>query len=261
MYTGVYAALSGSMAQEKRLAILTNNLANIETAGFKGDTPIFQVVPLPDVIGPVAVPGSRGAVMASLDRLRGYDSPHSDLAVISTNFSQGTIRETGNPLDVALEGRGFFVIQGANNTPAYTRQGTFTLNAEGTLVTLGGLPVQGQQGNIQIPRGSTIRIDSKGEVQVDGNVVDRLTLADFPDLRVLEKTGDTAFRLTDPNVQAQEASDVQVRQGAIELSNADPLRVMVSILETSRAYEAYQRVLQTFDDVSGRSVNDIARTA
>ncbi len=260
MHTGVYAALSGSMAQEKRLAILTNNLANAVTAGFKSDTPVFHVSPLPEVVGPTGVPGGPGPVVTLLNRLRGYDSPHSDLAFVHTDFSQGVLRDTGNALDLALEGRGFFVAQSANGESVYTRQGTFTLNAEGLVVTSSGLPVQGQQGNIQVPKGSTIRIDASGEVQIDGTVVDRLNIVDFADPRVLEKTGDTAFRVA-PGVRAQEASDVQVRQGSIELSNADPLRVMVGILETSRAYEAYQRVMQAFDDVTGRAINDIARTA
>ncbi len=102
MYTGLYAAVSGGMAQEQRLAILTNNLANAETVGYKADRPIFRVSPLPVVIGPVQVPGALHVVTTAVSPLLGQDSPQHRLTTVYTDFSQGPIRETGNPLDLAL---------------------------------------------------------------------------------------------------------------------------------------------------------------
>src|SRR5215813_3152116 len=121
MYTGLYAAVSGSLAQEKRLAILTNNLANANTAGFKADRPVFQVEPQPEVVGPLAASETLPAVMRSLSRFQGRDSAQTQLSAVRTDFTQGALHTTGNPLDVALEGRGFFAVQTADGV-AYTRQ-------------------------------------------------------------------------------------------------------------------------------------------
>jgi flagellar basal-body rod protein FlgG len=255
MYTGLYAAVSGSMVQEKRLAVLTNNLANATTSGFKADKAVFHVEPLPVVVGVVHPEGAPQPFVRSLDRLQGQHSPQNHVMAVHTDFSQGPIRDTGNTLDLALEGRGFFVVQSPEGV-AYTRQGTFSLNAEGTLVTASGLPVQGEQGPIQI-RGSRVEVDSTGRVLVNGAMVDRLKLVDFPQPYALEKAGDVLFRpvVADP---PETPAGAVVHQGAIEQANSDPIRLMVSVLETSRAYEAYQKVVQAFDDTAKRAVNDIA---
>jgi len=168
MYTGLYAAVSGSLAHEMRLAILTNNLANANTAGFKADRPVFQVEPLPDVVGPLAASEAAPAVMTSLNRFHGRDSAQTQLSAVHTDFTQGALRTTGNPLDVALEGRGFFAVQTADGV-AYTRQGTFSLNAEGVIVTAHGLPVLGDNGPLRLPPGK-IEIDATGRVRVGSTV-------------------------------------------------------------------------------------------
>jgi flagellar basal-body rod protein FlgG len=257
MYTGLYAAVSGSLAHEKRLAILTNNLANANTAGFKADRPIFQVDPLPVVVGPVTAPDGT-TVAATLDRFQGRDSAQTQLSAVHTDFTPGDLRDTGNPLDLALEGRGFFAVQTPDGV-AYTRQGTFTLNADGVLVTSGGLPVLGDNGPLRL-RGGKIEIDPSGRVSADGTLVDRLKVVDFPRPYALEKQGDVLFRSVVPNPPTIPATGV-VRQGAIETANVQPVRLLVSVMETSRAYEAYQKVIQAFNDTAGRAVNDIAGRA
>ncbi|RMF90850.1 MAG: flagellar hook-basal body protein [Nitrospinota bacterium] len=266
MYNGIYAALSGSVVQEQRLAILTNNLANIGTAGFKADKPIFQLFPLPVVVGPVPSLQAGGTVsplppqpvVTSLDRLLGRDSPQNRLLTVQTDFSQGPIRQTGNPLDLALEGRGFFVVEGPGGGTAYTRQGTFSINSEGFLVTPNGLLVQGERGPIAI-RGSQVTIDREGRVLVDQRFVDRLRLVDFPQPYPLVKMGDALFRTRSP-LPEEEPTDLVVHQGAIELANSQPIRLMSEVIETVRAYEVYQKVLRAFDETTARAVNDIART-
>src|SRR5467141_2661229 len=209
MYTGLYAAVSGSLAHEKRLAILTNNLANTNTVGFKADRPVFQVEPLPNVVGPLAVSEASPAVMTPLNRFEGRDAAQTRLSAVHTNFTQGDLRTTGNPLDVALAGRGFFTVQTADGV-AYTRQGTFSLNADGVVVTTKGLPVLGDKGPLRLPQGK-IEIDTTGRVLVDGTFVDRLQVVDFPPPYALEKQGDTLFRSVVPNPPATATSAV-VRQ-------------------------------------------------
>lgn len=258
MYNGIYAAVSGSTVQEQRLAILSNNLANLHTAGFKADKAVFHVSPLPVVVGPVYPPASPQPVTGLLDPLLGVDSSQNHLLTVQTDFTQGMIRESGNPLDVALEGKGFFVVETPAGT-AYTRQGTFSRNGEGYLVTQGGLLVQGERGPISV-QGSRIEIDASGRIIVDGEFVDRLRLVDFPQPYSLEKVGDTLFRSPLPTLPEEEPADLRVHQGAIELSNSEPITLMVSVMETLRAYEAYQKVLRAFDETNARTVNDIART-
>ena len=257
MYTGLYAAVSGSLAHEKRLAILTNNLANANTVGFKADRPLFQVEPLPVVIGPLPDTDGSGTVVAALNPLQGRDSAQTQLSAMHTDLSQGDLRDTGNPLDLALEGRGFFTVQTPDGV-AYTRQGTFALNAEGILVTAGGLPVLGDNGPLRL-RGGKIDIDPTGRVRLGGTVVDRLKIVDFPPSHALEKQGDVLFRSVVPDPPTTPANAV-VRQGVVEMANVQPVRLLVSVLETSRAYEAYQKVLQAFDEANARMVNDLART-
>jgi flagellar basal-body rod protein FlgG len=258
MYNGIYATLSGSVVQEQRLAVLTNNLANASTAGFKADRPVFHVAPLPVVVGPVSLPTSAQPVLTTLDRFLGKDSTQNRLVEVYTDFTQGSIRDSGNPLDLALEGEGFFVVETPHGL-AYTRQGTFSLNAEGLLVTADGFSVQGERGPINI-RGAKIEVDASGQILVDGRVVDRLKLIHFPRPYPLEKVGNTLFRSSLPTPPEEAATGLIVHQGAIELSNSEPIKQMVSVIETVRAYEAYQKALQAFDEITTRAVNDIART-
>ena len=258
MYTGLYAAVSGSFAQEKRLAILTNNLANANTVGFKADRPVFEVIPSPVVVQAASPAGTAPGSFTLLNQLQGRDSTQTQLRTVSTDFSQGDVQQTGNPLDLALEGRGFFAVQTPSGV-AYTRQGNLSLSAGGTLVTHGGLPVLGSEGAIQITGGKP-QISPAGQVVVNGTVVGQLQLVDFPQPYALDKQGEVLFRPRYPDTPTSAANAV-VRQGAIETANAQPVRLLVSVLESSRAYEAYQKVIQAFNDTAGRAVNDIAGRA
>lgn len=258
MYTGLYAAVSGSLAQEKRLTLLTNNLANANTVGFKADRPVFEVEPLPTVSYVTPASATTPESIIPLNPLQGRDSVQTQLRTVVTDFAQGNVQPTGNPLDLALEGRGFFAVQTPDGV-AYTRQGTLSLNAEGTLVTHSGLPVLGESGPIRITGGPP-EIRPSGQVVVNGTEVGRLRLVDFAQTSSLSKQGDVLFRPTDPNTPTTAATAV-VRQGAIETANTEPVRLLVSVLETSRAYEAYQKVMQAFNDIAGRAVNDIAGRA
>jgi flagellar basal-body rod protein FlgG len=220
---------------------------------------VFQVAPLPVLIGPVAWPGNLQPVVASLDPLQGRQSVQNQLFMVQTDFSQGVVRPTGHSLDFALEGEGFFVVEGPQGETYYTRQGTFSLNAAGVLVTPNGLPVQGESGPLRV-RSGRLEVDATGRVLVDGQVLDRLKLVNFPQPYPLEKAGETLFRATVPNPAEQDATGVVVHQGALELSNAQPMRLLADVLLTSRAYEAYQKVIQAFDATAARTVNDIANT-
>jgi flagellar basal-body rod protein FlgG len=258
MYTGLYSAVSGSMAQEKQLAALTNNLANATTVGFKGDKSVFSGVLQPLVVGPVQLADTTAPPVWSMDPLRLQYAEYHPQVTLQTDFSQGTLRETGNRLDLALEGKGLFTVASPEGE-RYTRQGTFSLNAEGVLVTQNGLPVLGEQGPIHVS-GNSFEVDATGRVLVDGRAVDRLKIVEVPAAGRLEKVGETLFRLVNPHTPLQEATGVAVRQGSVELSNSQLVRLLGAVIQTSRAYEAYQRTVQIFDQTADRAVNDIAST-
>ena len=127
------------------------------------------------------------------------------------------------------------------------------------MVTAQGLPVLGDKGPLRPPPGK-IEIDATGQVRVGGTVIDRLRVVDFPQPYAIEKQGDSLFRSKAPELP-QTTTNAVVRQGVIETANVEPVRLLVAVIETSRAYEAYQKVIQAFNDTAGRAVNDIAGRA
>ena len=150
-------------------------------------------------------------------------------------------------LDVAVEGEGFFSIQGPSET-LYTRNGTFHISEDGTLVGTHGMPILGNNGPIQIPNGTTesqIVISKTGEISVDGQNVGTLELVAFEDPLVLQQVGTTLFSAQRAQVKN---IDVQVQQGVKEQSNVSPVDEMVSMILAMRYYEASQRTLKTIDD-------------
>ena len=258
MYTGLYTAVSGSIAQERRLAILNHNLANVSTVGFKANRPLFRLADPTVMVGRVTPSESSVSTTTSLDPWQGRHSLQQELVQTHTDFSQGDLRQTGNPLDVALDGQGFFVVQTPQGV-AYTRQGTLSLNADGVLVTQDGFIVQGESGPLQVNDGR-LSIDVDGRVQVDGVERGRLKLVNFSQPNNLEKMGNTLFRAKTPDLQEEAPVDLLVRQGAVETSNSQPLHLLSETILATRAFEAYQKVIRAFDETAGRSVNDIART-
>jgi flagellar basal-body rod protein FlgF len=175
-----------------------------------------------------------------------------------TDFTQGGLQRTGNPLDVAINGEGFFSIQ----TPGgiqYTRQGSFTIDSDGVLITQDGYPVLGEGGSLTLEEG-TIEIDTDGTISVDGDEVGRLQVTDFVDPQVLKKTGISRFVATRENAGGRQAEDVSLRQGFIESSNVNPVKAMTEMIETSRMFEAYQKVITTADEANAKSIQDVGTT-
>jgi flagellar basal-body rod protein FlgG len=240
MNSGLYAALSGNIAAMRRLDVITNNLANANTAGFKKDRIAFE----------------------SLLALRAGEAPEKAGLVQAgniyfTDYSAGPVKQTGNTLDLAIEGDGFFTV----NTPegrAYTRQGNFQRNAAGRLVTNEGNEVIGNGGPVTI-NGSRVEIGAKGEVMVDGVQVAMLEVVDFPKPYALQKAGSALFVPSDPQAAPQPVRMVTVKQGFLEESNVSVAQEMVQMIEANRYFEACQRVVKSYDDVAGRAANDIGR--
>jgi flagellar basal-body rod protein FlgF len=247
MSGGMYLAAAGALVQQMRLDLLANNVANINTLGYKGDKAVFSVSQDTSAQEPASATDG-------VQPLSPYAPPFSSVI----DFSQGALEKTGNPLDVAIGGSGFFCIQTPDGIQ-YTRQGNFTLNPEGVLVTPDGYPVLGQGGEITLDKG-TVAIDEQGRVSLNGDDVDQLQITDFSNRDVLKKAGNGRFMVTDPAAAGQPATGISLHQGYLETSNVNPVRSMTEMIETARAFQAYQKVIQSEDDATAKSIEDVGKT-
>ncbi|MDA8429167.1 MAG: flagellar basal-body rod protein FlgF [Geobacteraceae bacterium] len=244
MNSGMYSALSGNLAAMKRMDIISNNLANVNTPGFKKDKMTFEGM-LSSATMPPAVPASMTA------------DPILQKENIYIDYAAGPVSQTGNPLDMAIDGDGFFVVSTPDG-PAYTRQGNFRLSADGTLVTNDNFPVQGQGGGSIRISGSRIEIDSKGVVNVDGTPAGTISMVDFPKPYALTKTGSALFVPTNAGATPQAAKG-ELRQAHLEGSNVETISEMVQMIETSRYFDACQRTILSFNDMTSKAANDLGK--
>lgn len=250
MDPGSYSIVTSALLQQRKLEIAANNLANVSTVGYKAEFPVI------DTKNP---PKDQNA------RFSGGDQgvSRSDWKSTHINFAEGAKRETGNSLDLALSGPGFFVVQAPDGL-RYTRGGRFEMNEAGQLSTNEGWPVIGK-GGAPIPIGSSvtvggrISINTSGEVTVNGQNVGQIEVVNFADLKKLEKRGSVTFVSADPNDVPAPVAVPKVQQGVLEMSNTSPLHEMVGLIETARLYETYQRMLQSFDQSDDRAINDLGR--
>ena len=245
MDSGLYAAYSGLKATADMLDVLSNNLANVNTTGFKSDETFLRIYN-----HAISAPGAGplDAVINDSSVVRGSLS----------NFAPGAIMTTGNDLDVAVDGKGFLVVQG----PAglyYTRNGNLHVTADGDLVTAEGLRILGESGPIQLPSGP-ISITASGEITVNGQSVDTLKLVDFKDRAELEKVGNSLFRSRGSEGVALEPGDAAIRQGCLEQSNVNPVKQMMTMIEVMRQFESLQKTIFTLmNSVNERSINQVGR--
>ena len=239
MIPGLYTTVAGMINQQNMLEVITNNLANVNTVGYKKDDLNFSGTfnLLPDQTGTYTV--------LNLDNVS---------SKFLTDFSAGDIKTTDNMLDLALNGDGFFVIQHKDGI-RYTRSGNFTLDNNGTLVTADGYPVMGTNGTIQI-QGGTPEIDNSGQVIVNGNVVAKLKIVDFQKPYQMTKAGYNTFVNSN---QAEQNSTAQVKQGFLEMSNANPIQEMVKMIETMRVYESYQKTIQLFNETLEKANSELGK--
>lgn len=223
MKLGIYKLVDGSIAQKLKHETIANNVANANTSGFKRDILSF------------------GEALSQTNRSQ------SDL-------TPGDAVPTGNPLDVALDGKGFFKVQTRDGIK-YTRNGNFSLDRDGTLISSSGDKILGENGAIRID-GQEIRIETDGQVLVDGQPVGRLSLVDFKRPNLLQKTSASYFVYEGPKSEMVPATDAVVQQGYIENSNVVPTQEMVKMIESFRTFESAQRAIQAIDQAIGKIVNE-----
>jgi flagellar basal-body rod protein FlgG len=241
------------LVELRRTEVIANNLANAATNGYKRDELVGESFPalllhrFDDAAGPAFSPAAHPPVVGSLNL--------GALAVeTAANWAAGPLTETGNPLDLAIAGEGLFAVQTPDGV-RYTRDGSFTRDGRGWLVTEGGFPVLGEQGPLELGNGQ-VGVAPDGTVAVNGQVVGRLQVVRFP-LGGLEKVGDNLFRAAAAGQPTEPGTTV--RQGCLERSNVNVVREMIGLIASVRSYEANQRLLQTEDELLRKAVTEVGR--
>jgi flagellar basal-body rod protein FlgF len=238
------AAASGIRARLESLDMLANNIANSSAAGFKADREFYGVYLSAEAADSPA--GTIPTILPVVERQW-------------TDFSQGSLTLTGNALDLALNGQGFFVVQSANG-PAFTRDGSFRLSLQGELTTQDGDKIQGQDGKpILLDNTRPVEIGSDGTVRQDGQDVAQIAVVNFSDPAVLAKRGNNYFR-TDLSTMAP-APQPEIRQGMIEAANSQPAESAVRLVNIMRQFEALQKALAIGADMNLRALQDVAKVA
>lgn len=243
MTNGLYTTAVGLVPQMYKQEVIANNLANINTVGYKKDGIYFQRI-------------LEGEMFSRLDL--GDDEFIPQVKKIATNFQQGSLISTRNQLDFALSGEGFFVIQTPQGM-AYTRNGNFTMNPDGLLVTNLGYPVLGEDGEIELKEIDSFQVTAQGEILLNGEKTNKFRVMKFDQPEALEKTGNNLFRIKAGFTDGIELETAVVKQGYLEQSNVKVSEEMVEMLMTLRRFEAMQRTIKMHNETILKAVNELGR--
>lgn len=261
MNQALWVAKTGLDAQQTRMSVVANNLANTNTTGFKRDRANFEDLLYQQLRQPGGATSAQTQLPSGLQLGTG-------VRVVSTvkNFEQGNPQQTGRALDVMINGRGFFEVRMPDGTPAYTRDGSFQINAEGELVTASGFPVEP---GIQVPEGAqslTVGQDGTLSVQMAGQAqaleIGMLTISDFINPAGLQARGQNLYLETTASGPAQNGTPGlaglgMLEQGALEGSNVNVVEELVGMIETQRAYEMNAKAISTTDSMLGYLNNNV----
>lgn len=249
MIRGLYTSGTGMISQMKKLDIITNNLANVNSNGYKEDnllTRSFKETLVSRLNDPSVF--NTTPEVGPLNKGVRIDQ-------IFTSFAQGTLSETNNLTDFAIKGEGFFVV----NTPEgerLTRDGSFSVDSNGRLVNAEGYPVMGENGEI-IVQNNQFTLNADREIVSSGEYIDRLLVVDA-DNEQLRKAGNNLYINQNPDSQTVN-TDSKVEQGFLEGSNVDLATSMVNMMEVYRSYESNQKVAKMIDETLGKAVNEIGK--
>jgi flagellar basal-body rod protein FlgF len=232
------ATETGMLGDVERLRIISNNLANVGTVGFKRS---------------LAVSNSFDQTLQAAGGPQGAD-PSASIVTAFTDRSAGTLTHTGNPLDLAIEGDAYFVID-TGRQEAYTRQGTFRVDSDGQLVTANGQPLMTISGDARLTSPSPA-IDSQGNIRDNGAIVGQLKLVTVNNPETLTDSGGGLFMPSDATA-AVPADAARVRQGYTESANVVTMNEMIRMIETVRHFEASQKMLQGYDAMLDRAITDL----
>jgi len=255
MIRGLYTAISGMITQDAKQDIITNNIANANTVGFKGDN--LAIRKFDDVLLQNYDKISGGK---NVRNIIGSISNGSKLDSVNTDFTQGMIQSTDKSTDFAIDGKGFFTVQkndGTNNEQYYTRDGHFHIDMNGILVNDSGDRVIGR--NLQTNALEPINVgsdnfvaDINGNITVNGNRMYKLYTVDFDDYGTLKKTGDNLYQGNNPT-----ENNALVKQRSLEKSNVNIINAMSDMITTMRSFETNQKIVQSLDETLNKLVNEV----
>ena len=251
MDRGTYIAASGGLLQFRKLEVMNNNLANVNTPGFKKEMLRSSEQSFDQTLAAAVAKGDPYA-RPDHDRTPGTVSIES-----ITDFSPGPIKNTGNPLDVALRNpHDFFVVQTAAGTE-YTRAGNFTLDENGQIVTQDGFPVQGDGGAISVT-GPGAKIGTNGAVQANGQNFGALQVVRIDDPSSLERTGGTRFKLKAGQAGGA-AVEPDLTTSSLEMPNISVISNVVELITTNRAFDMYTKSAQAIDTLNQTAISQVGR--
>ncbi|MBR3600919.1 MAG: flagellar basal-body rod protein FlgF [Lachnospiraceae bacterium] len=255
MVKGLYTAYTGMINEQHRMDVLTNNLANASTVGYKKEGATSQAfdevlaLKIKDTTDPAKVK-PLGGISLGVKIGENY-----------TDYSQGSLRETGNTYDIAISGTGFFSVEFRNKagqtSTKYTRDGNFTLNKEGYLVTKDGDFVLGKNGRIKLDPLQTSVIDKNGNIYQNDTLVATLDITDFEDYNYLEHYGENYYQTVEG--AREKNGEYQTISGYLEMSNMSVVQEMVNMISVSRAYETNQKIVQTYDSTLEIAANQLGK--
>jgi flagellar basal-body rod protein FlgF len=261
MLRGFYISGSGMVSSQTEVNQIGNNLANTNTTGYKEDQNVFKAYPQQELHRtndnkqelPIGVLDSRPYI-GTLSTGTVSDGTY-------TNFTQGSFEKTGNPLDFALKGNGFFSVRLSDGKRAFTRSGDFKVNAENQLVTSRGNPVMGQNGPIQLPEElQNINVTDSGQIlSNNGALQGTLRVVQFDNPQKLRKRGDTMFLQGENNPISEETERVTVHNQMLETSNNEPIQSLTSMVRASRRYQMNQRALKRQDSMLEQAIRQVGR--
>jgi flagellar basal-body rod protein FlgF len=243
MSDGIWAAASGATSQLLSLDATANNLANANTPGYKGDQAVFREHLM------TAVRGGRAVKEMRFSAVDGF----------SHDYAPGPITVTGRPLDVAIQGEGFFTVK-TDQGERYTRCGSFDLTQKGELITATGARVVNEAGKpiIVPPTAKGVRVTASGSIEADGATIGRLKLVKFAKQAALEKDGSLLFKANQASGPARVApADLQTE--AVEGANTSVVLGMTSMITTTRTFDAIERVIDAFSEADRRAASDVGR--
>ncbi len=271
----IWVSVSGALAQQKSVETIANNVANANTPGFKKDQLVFKeyLTALDKGVEDIDLPNKEWKPK-DFYKTHGAQNSYVKVDGSFTNFQQGQLTPTSNPLDLALRGKGFFEVLTPNGI-RYTRRGIFTISNQGEMVTDQGYPVLNKMDwatiqekvaeNIPNPAerkislgAGNITVNMQGEIFQQGKKVGDLSVVEFKDMHTLKKEGNSLFINVE---QANIAPDVKtvVNQGFVEESNVNAVLEMSALIKANRQFESIQKAMKAYDSITGKAVNDIAR--
>lgn len=256
MVKGLYTAYTGMRAEQNRLDIISNNLANSATIGYKQENVTNQSF---DEMLAIKIKDNSEAY---IERRIGSMSLGVKTGEVYTDYGQGSLRDTGNTYDIAIEGKGFYPIKvtdkNGNDTIKYTRNGSFKRTQDGFIVDEDGNHLQAEGGDLVVPTDSNkVVFAEDGNVFADNNYIDKINLVDFENYDYLKKQGDTMYATVEGAVTME--TDAMLRQGFTEQSNVNAVSEMVEMIAITRAYEANQKAIQTIDGMLDQAVNSVGK--